>query len=119
MPNGDVDRQLAFLSRMALVGSAGALIFTLITISVLTAIALAARSTALRVEEEAVQSHAALCAFRDDLQKSRDTAALYLANHPRGLVGSLGEVLISPEQLRQGIERQTATLNALDSSLVC
>ena len=113
----DVEVRLRLLSNLALIGAAGALVFTLTTIVVLVFIGLSAQRQVDKVASFAQQNHDALCSFQADLKHRRDAGALYLAQHPSGLTDRFGNVIISAQQLRSSIKGQTSTLIALGQHL--
>lgn len=66
------------------------------------------------VEDIALTTHSALCAFRVDLQNRHDAGVVFLKQHPFGLVsGRTGEVLITSGQLQSSLDSQQAALDAL------
>ena len=58
-------------------------------------------------------THAALCTLKTDIERRHDAGVEYLLDHPRGLVSSKGEVVISRQLLKQSIDAQQATLDSL------
>ncbi len=57
----------------------------------------------------ALQSHRALCSFKDDLQRRYDAGLQFVADHPDGIPG------ISRNDLERSLANQHATLDSLDS----
>lgn len=58
-------------------------------------------------------THAALCAFKQDVERRYDAGVEYLLDHPRGLVSSKGEVILGRATLKNSLDAQQATLDAL------
>jgi hypothetical protein len=75
----------------------------------LTVILLLALST---INSNQNANTAALCSFKNDLQKRADSGTKFLRTHPNGFPG------ISAATIRVGIQNQQATLRAL-SPLDC
>lgn len=66
------------------------------------------------IQSLASESHSALCAFKRDIEQRRDRSVEYLEEHPRGLVSSSGEVILSRLEIQRSIDAQNSTLAALD-----
>lgn len=62
--------------------------------------------------DEATRTHAALCAFRDDLVRRVATTQTFLIDHPRGIPG------VPLATLQQSLKSQQSTIKAL-SRLEC
>lgn len=60
------------------------------------------------------ETHTSLCALRQDIQRRHEAGVEYLKEHPRGLVGDAGTILISAAQIRDSLRNQESTLDALD-----
>lgn len=60
------------------------------------------------------ETHASLCALRQDIERRHQAGVEYLKGHPRGLVGDTGVILISAAQISDSISNQESTLSALD-----
>lgn len=119
MDRTDNDRRIELLSYLTVAVAGFILVFTLFSLTALAFIAVGARKTSSDVKAVSIQNHNALCAFESNLLKDRNSSALYLAQHPQGLVGGLGEVLIPPDIIRQGIKKDNITIDALSQSLIC
>jgi hypothetical protein len=61
-----------------------------------------------RVEKVTQQTNTALCLFRANLKGQVETSTQFLVDHPNGIPG------LSAEVIQSGIDRQTATLKALE-----
>lgn len=59
------------------------------------------------LERVTISTNAALCTFRDDLVRRVEQSTEFLADNPNGFKG------ISPEIIRQSIENQQSTIDAL------
>lgn len=66
----------------------------------------------------ATETHTALCALKADLEHRHEAGLQYLVEHPQGVVTRSGDVVISAALLRQSLDAQQATLDAL-SALTC
>lgn len=67
----------------------------------------------------ATETHGALCTLKADIRIRRDTAKVYLKEHPRGVVSpATNAVIITPAEIQRGIDNQNSTLRAL-SDLDC
>ncbi len=66
------------------------------------------------------QAHAAICALAADIQTRHDASVAYLKAHPRGVVSPVtNAVIITPEQIQQGIDNQESSLRAINSQIDC
>lgn len=69
---------------------------------------------AASIRDNALETHAALCAFKSDLERRHSEGVKYLREHPQGLVSErTGEVLITAAQFNQSLNNQKDTLDAL------
>lgn len=59
------------------------------------------------------RSEAALCAFRNDLERRIESAEKFLIDHPKGIPG------IPAETIKNSLQNQEATLATLDTVLDC
>lgn len=67
------------------------------------------------LKKVANDTHTSLCALKNDIQTRHEAGVNYLLDHPRGLVSSRGEVIISRPLLKQSLDAQQATIDSLDS----
>lgn len=70
--------------------------------------------------EEGRQAHDTQCAIREDIRKRRADAVQFLKEHPNGIVTNDGSVLISAEQIQNGIKNNESTLASMvEAGLNC
>ena len=65
-------------------------------------------ATQKRLEDVATQTHTALCALNDDIERRVTVSLEFLEKHPQGIQG------ISREDIKRSLDSQRSTLRALE-----
>lgn len=109
-----VEVKLAALQSWVVGGLAFILVFAVTVIALMLWQANNAATTSIEVKHNAEVTMQALCSLKIDIRRRRNVALEFLKEHPQGLTSKVtGEVLISAQQLQQGISNQNSTLEAL------
>jgi len=109
-----VNQRLGVLTAWIIGGLAFIFVFTLTVIATLVWQASITAHNTQRLREVAITTHDALCSLRADLVLRHKSSAKFLIEHPEGLLGENGVVLVSAASIKQSVEAQAATINALD-----
>ena len=117
-PGAEVIVRLRLFSWLAAVGGFIVLVLIAIFMTVVLILAMRVQEAAGRVEEQAKQSHNALCAVEANATKQIRQTTEFIAKHPDGLV-SEGVILISREELDDSLERQRDFIDALRDHIFC
>lgn len=117
MSDNQVERRLSVLQSWVTFGLAFILLFSISVMGIMVWQSYRLGANANELRGVATETHSSLCAFKTDLQTRHENSVKYLQDHPSGLVAH-GEVLISPAQIQQSLDAQSATLSSL-SGLDC
>lgn len=101
----EADRKLSSLQTWVTAGMCFIIVFAVTVMAVMV-------WQAVRLSNVANESHAALCAFKNDIERRHEAAVRFVKENPDGIPG------ISRAQIDQSLDTQQDTLDAL-GVLVC